>query len=99
MTKGPDRRSGLSSLGIGHSLVIRHGSLIILRSPAGPCPFGEVMQPTFRDLIAENKRNSLLLVILFCLFVTAVAMILSLAVIAYLAPEHLHDINVGEGLL
>jgi heat shock protein HtpX len=57
------------------------------------------MQPTFRDLIAENKRNSLLLVVLFCLFVTAVAMILGLAILAYLAPEHVHSINIGEALL
>src|SRR5947209_5302438 len=60
---------------------------------------GETMPATFRDLIAENKRNSLLLVILFCLFVTAVAMILSLAILAYLAPGHLHNVNVGEALL
>jgi heat shock protein HtpX len=57
------------------------------------------MPATFRDLIAENKRNSLLLVILFCLFVTAVAMILSLAILAYLAPGHLHNVNVGEARL
>jgi heat shock protein HtpX len=57
------------------------------------------MQPTFRDLIAANKRNSLLLVIAFCLFVIAVAMILGLAILAYLAPEHLYHLDVGEGLL
>jgi heat shock protein HtpX len=57
------------------------------------------MQATFRDLIAANKRNSLMLVMLFCLFVTAVAMILGLGILAYLAPGHLHHVNVGEALL
>ena len=34
------------------------------------------MAQTFRDLIAANKRNSAILVVVFCLFVTTVAMIL-----------------------
>ncbi len=57
------------------------------------------MQATFRDLIAANKRNSLVLAIVFCLFVTAVAMILGLAILAYLAPGSMQRINVGQGLL
>src|SRR5438876_12105284 len=57
------------------------------------------MQPTFRDLIAANKRNSLLLVIIFCLFVTAVAMVLGLAILAYLAPDAVNQIDVKEALL
>lgn len=57
------------------------------------------MQATFRDLIAANKRNSLLLVIGFCLFVTAVAMVLGLAILAYVAPQSMQKINLGQGLL
>jgi heat shock protein HtpX len=41
------------------------------------------MIQTFRDLIAENKRKSAYLVVIFCLFVTAVAMVLVLGVLAY----------------
>ena len=47
------------------------------------------MQPTFRDLIAANKRNTVLLVLLFCLFVTAVALVLALAVVALANPDAL----------
>ncbi len=36
------------------------------------------MTTTFRDLIAANKRNSLLLVVIFILFTTVVAMVLAL---------------------
>lgn len=57
------------------------------------------MQPTFRDLIAENKRNSVLLVIVFCLFVTVVAMVLGLGILAYLAPGSLQHLDWGQGLL
>jgi heat shock protein HtpX len=57
------------------------------------------MQATFRDLIAANKRNSVLLVIVFCLFVTIVAMILSLALVAYFIPESMHHLDVGRALL
>jgi len=57
------------------------------------------MPATFRDLIAANKRNSLLLVIGFCLFVTIVAMILSLALLAYFIPESMHRLDVGRALL
>src|ERR1700722_1417773 len=45
------------------------------------------MQPTFRDLIASNKRNSAFLVLLFCLFIVVVAMVLGLAVVAWFAPQ------------
>jgi heat shock protein HtpX len=44
------------------------------------------MQPTFRDLIASNKRNSALLVFLFCLFVVAVALVIGLGLVAWFAP-------------
>jgi heat shock protein HtpX len=57
------------------------------------------MPPTFRDLIAENKRNSVLLVILFCLFTTVVILVLCLGMVAYLAPDVLWNLNWGEALL
>jgi heat shock protein HtpX len=53
---------------------------------------------TFRDLIADNKRKSILLVVLFCLFTTAVAMLLGLAVVAYFAPNILAHIDWERGL-
>jgi heat shock protein HtpX len=56
------------------------------------------LSPTFRDLIATNKRNSVLLVIVFCLFTTAVAMILGLGITAWLDPESLANLNWGEGV-
>jgi heat shock protein HtpX len=55
--------------------------------------------PTFRDLIAANKRNSFWLVVLFCLFVTAVAGVLGLAVLAYLDPGSASHLNIGQALL
>src|SRR5579883_352007 len=57
------------------------------------------MNPTFRDLIAENKRNSVLLVLIFCLFTTAVALILSLGVIALADPEAVAHLRWGEALI
>src|SRR5437868_14868702 len=56
-------------------------------------------QPTFRDLIALNKRNTILLVVLFCLFVLVVAMVLGLAVLAYLSPDTVSRLNWAEGLV
>jgi heat shock protein HtpX len=47
------------------------------------------MQPTFRDLIAANRRNTFLLVLLFCLFFAATAGLIALAVVAYAAPDAL----------
>ncbi len=57
------------------------------------------MPQTFRDLIAANKRNSAILVVVFCLFVAAVAMILGLGIIAYVSPASIRHINVAEGVL
>ncbi len=57
------------------------------------------MNPTFRDLIAENKRNSVLLVLIFCLFTTAVALILALGVIALADPEAVAHLRWGEALI
>lgn len=56
-------------------------------------------QATFRDLIAANKRNSALLVVLFVLFVIAVALILGLGVMAYLDPDSLNRVDWTEALL
>ena len=56
------------------------------------------MTPTFRDLIAENKRNSVLLVLIFCLFTTAVALILALGVAAASDPEAIAHLHWGEAL-
>jgi heat shock protein HtpX len=57
------------------------------------------MNPTFRDLIAENKRNSVLLVLIFCLFAAAVALILALGVIAFYDPEAVAQLHWGAALL
>jgi heat shock protein HtpX len=56
------------------------------------------MRPTFRDLIAANKRASFWLVILFCLFVTAVAMVLGLAILAYLSPGTVSHLRIGQAV-
>lgn len=57
------------------------------------------MAPTFRDLIAANKRNSVLLVTVFCLFTAAVALVLGLGVIAIYDPDSVAKLNWGEALL
>jgi heat shock protein HtpX len=57
------------------------------------------MPRTFRDLIAENKRNSLMLVVLFCLFTTVVIMLLCLGMIAYVAPDAIDAVNWPLALL
>ena len=57
------------------------------------------MQPTFRDLIAANKRNSVLLVVIFCLFTAVLAMLLGLAILFYLAPEAARALNWKEALV
>src|SRR5947209_4769972 len=57
------------------------------------------MPQTFRDLIAANKRNSAILVVVFCLFVSVVAMVLGLAIIAYFAPGAVSRLNFGRALL
>ncbi len=54
---------------------------------------------TFRELIAANKRNSFLLVVLFVLFIAVVAMILSLAIILYLQPQMASQIQWGRALI
>jgi heat shock protein HtpX len=54
---------------------------------------------TFRDLIAANKRNSVILVVIFCLFVTAVAMVLGLAIVAYTSPNTIRHLNVPQAIV
>jgi heat shock protein HtpX len=56
-------------------------------------------QPTFRDLIASNKRKSVLLVVIFCLFVAAVALLLGLAALAYFNPDSITHLNWRAALL
>ena len=57
------------------------------------------MQQTFRDLIADNKRKSALLVVVFVLFVAVVAMVLGLAILAYLSPDTVSGLSWGRALL
>lgn len=53
---------------------------------------------TYEDLIAANKRNSALLVLFFCLFVTAVTMVLGLAILAVVDPRALEALDLARGL-
>jgi heat shock protein HtpX len=57
------------------------------------------LQPTFRDLIAQNKRNSVLLVVIFILFVVVVVLGLSFGIAAFCAPSLIARINWTEGLV
>jgi heat shock protein HtpX len=57
------------------------------------------MPQTFRDLIAANKRNSAILVLVFCLFVAVVAMVLGLALLAYVLPDAVEGLNWAEALV
>jgi heat shock protein HtpX len=54
---------------------------------------------TFRDLIAANRRSTVILVVVFCLFTLAVAMVLALAILAYLAPDAVAQIDWKRGLI
>jgi heat shock protein HtpX len=56
------------------------------------------MAQTFRELIADNKRNSVLLVVSFCLFVTVVAMVLGLGLLAY-SGVNLSRLSLVEGVV
>ena len=55
--------------------------------------------PTFRDLIATNKRNSVLLVVIFVLFNAVVVLILALGFLAYLDPSSAEHLNWPAALL
>ena len=54
------------------------------------------MKPTFRDLIGANKRNTVLLVLFFCLFVAVAAGLIALGVVAYLTPDAVASLNWTE---
>jgi heat shock protein HtpX len=54
---------------------------------------------TFRNLIAENQRNSLLLVAMFCLFTAVVAVVFGMALVGILDPELLARLDWTQGLL
>lgn len=54
---------------------------------------------TFHNLIAENRRNSLLLIVLFCLFTALIAAVFGLALVAVLDPERIARLNWTQGLL
>jgi heat shock protein HtpX len=54
---------------------------------------------TFRDLIAANKRNTSLLVVVMILFTFVVAMLLGLAILAYMAPEAVSQVNWVRSLI
>ena len=56
------------------------------------------MPVTFRDLIAENKRKSFWLVVLFALFTVVVVSVLGLAIILYVDPELVNQISWGLGI-
>ena len=52
------------------------------------------MITTFRDLIAANKRNSFLLVVIFILFTALVAMVLALGLMVYMDDRAPMRVNV-----
>jgi hypothetical protein len=55
------------------------------------------MPQTFRDLIAENKRKSFWLVVLFVLFTLVVAGVLALAIILYVDPNLANHVSWSTG--
>ena len=57
------------------------------------------MAETFRDMIAENKRKSFWLVVVFVLFNVVVAGIIGLAIIFYLDPELADHMSWTSGIL
>ena len=57
------------------------------------------MAQTFRDLIAENKRKSFWLVLLFVLFTLVVAGVLALAIILYIDPNLADHVSWSTGVL
>jgi heat shock protein HtpX len=54
---------------------------------------------TFRDLIAANKRNSILLVIIFVLFTTLVFLVIGLAILAYVIPDAIGTMDVAHAFV
>jgi heat shock protein HtpX len=57
------------------------------------------MPQTFSDLIAANRRNTLLLVVGFVLFVAVLAMVMALAVLAYVNPDAVGQIDWTHSLM
>jgi heat shock protein HtpX len=57
------------------------------------------MAETFRDMIADNKRKSFWLVVVFVLFNIVVAGVIGLGIILYLDPELADDISWTSGIL
>ena len=56
------------------------------------------MPATFQDLIAQNKRTSILLVAVFIVFAIAMAMVFALAVLILMDPDRAAAIQVKRGL-
>lgn len=56
------------------------------------------MPATFQDLIAENKRTSLMLVAIFVLFIVALAFTLALALLLMMDPDRAAGIQLKRGL-
>src|SRR5688572_17792972 len=54
---------------------------------------------TFHNLSAANRRNSLFLVVLFCLFTAIVAAMFGLTIVGILDPERLARLDWTQGLL
>jgi heat shock protein HtpX len=51
------------------------------------------MPPTFRDLIAANRRKSVLLVVIFCLVLAVLAMAIGMAVLAWVSPQSVAELQ------
>jgi len=54
---------------------------------------------TFHNLIDKNRRNSLLLVVLFCLSIAVIAAAFGMAIVGILAPQSLAGLDWTQGLL
>ncbi len=57
------------------------------------------MAETFRDMIAENKRKSFWLVVVFVLFILVVAGVIGLAIVLYIDPELADHLSWSSGIL
>lgn len=57
------------------------------------------MRSTFRDLIADNKRKSVALLVIFALFTIVVILVLSLAIVLLIDPDALDAIDWRVGLV
>ena len=54
---------------------------------------------TFRDMIAKNKRNSIALIVLFCLFTAVVVMVFVAAILGLAEPELLSTIRWEQAVV